>query len=188
MANGGGLGSAYGPYGHPLRVGTPTWPKKGRDPLWPSPTYGEGAYMAKEGEVGSLLTPLAKGRGAYMAKEGGKGALRPPLANPYGRGGPLRPMAKESVGLPFGHPLPSAYGRGWLPLAIGAKEGGGGALLTLCPKERLAIPMAIPCGRAALRPKGEGGGSLPTAPRGGFWPSHGQRRVPSDGGGGFSRA
>jgi hypothetical protein len=28
----------------------------------------------------------------------------------------------------------------WLPLAIGAKEGGGGALLPLCPKERLAFP------------------------------------------------
>jgi hypothetical protein len=73
------------------------------------------------------------------------------MAIPYGRGGP--PSApydqKRAFGHPdgqraFGHPLPSAYGREWLPLAIGAKEGGGGALLTLCPKERLASPMAIP--------------------------------------------
>jgi hypothetical protein len=43
--------------------------KEGERPPLAIP-YGEGAYMTKEREVGSLLTPLAKGRGAYMAKEG----------------------------------------------------------------------------------------------------------------------
>jgi hypothetical protein len=61
-------------------------------------------------------------------------------AAPYGQKSDGHPDGQRA----FGHPLPSAYGREWLPLTIGAKEGGGGALLTLCPKERLAIPMAIP--------------------------------------------
>jgi hypothetical protein len=47
-----------------------------------------------------------------------KGGFRPLWPKPSLR----PPMAKRA----FGHPLPSAYGRGWLPLAIGDQRGEAG--------------------------------------------------------------
>jgi len=74
--------------------------------------------MTKEREVGSLLTPLAKGRGAYMAKEGD-----PPHGLRGGWGVPTWP--KREVG------SPSA------PLAIPSLrpmgEGGGPLTASLRP-------------------------------------------------------
>ena len=91
----------------------PTWPKKGvGEPFGPfgHPHLRAGAYMTKTPPFGP------------------DGQMRETI--PY-KAAPSAPYGQKSDGHPdgqraFGHPLPSAYGRGWLPLAIGGQCGEAG--------------------------------------------------------------
>jgi len=125
MAKGGG--------GKRLHGQTPTlWPKEG----WPSPPTG-GAHLRPSQTYGGL-----------HGQRGGRGALRPLWPSPTGRP-PSAPYGQKSDSHPdgqraFGHPLPSAYGRGWLPLAIGAKEGRRGNAIDPMPKGAFGHPDGHP--------------------------------------------
>jgi hypothetical protein len=146
---GGGWG-AYMAKGGPLR---PLWPKEreGRPPL----TKGGGPVWPKEGwpsppTGGTAPLAIPHLRGAYMAKEGGRGALRPPLAIPHLRGAYMAipsgwggPYGQKRDGHPFGQTPP--FG----------PDGQKSVWPSLWPS---------PTGWVApLRPKGAGGGPLPTA-------------------------
>jgi hypothetical protein len=148
MAKEGGGWGAYMAKGGPLR---PLWPKEreGRPPL--AIPHLRGAYMAKEGEGSASLFGHPLGC-LHGQREGGRGALRPLWPSPtYGRQVPTWPssadgaalMTKKRDGHPFGQTPP--FG----------PDGQKSVWPSLWPS---------PTGWAApLRPKGAGGGPLPTA-------------------------
>jgi hypothetical protein len=118
------------------------------------------------------------GRRGLHAKEGG---LSAPLAKTL----PSAPDGQKSVwpSPPFG------LWEGVAPFGHrGPKRRGGGALLTLCPKERLAIPMAIPTygGRPAGHEMAKSNPSLAiTRLKAGGGAPYGQRKRLAKSKGGF---